>query len=170
MAKKKKDKKKDKKSKKDKGAGLKAIETKPNGKQAAGKKGKAKKASKASKKDPIRALAKKIVELTTANDDEATLALYAESAESAEMGMPPMTGLDAIRAKFKGWHEMASDPQFTAKNVWVDGNTIIIEWVGDVTLKSSGKRAQLREIAVHEIDGGKIRRERYYYDPAALQP
>jgi hypothetical protein len=28
----------------------------------------------------------------------------------------------------------------------------------------------LREIAVHEIKGGKIQHERFYYDPSALAP
>ena len=170
MAKKKKDKKKDKKAKKDKGNKAAAKVAKPGTKQAAGKKSGAKKKTGKSTKDPMRALAQRIVDLTTANDDEGTFAIYAEAVESLETGMPTMKGLDAIREKFKGWREMVSDPQFTASNVWVDGNTIIIEWIGDVTLKANGKRAQLREIAVHEIDGGKIARERYYYDPAALQP
>ena len=34
---------------------------------------------------------------------------------------------------------------------------------------SSGKRAGLREIAIHDIANGKIVRERFYYDPSFMQ-
>jgi len=166
MAKKKK---KDKKSKKDKkqklvGAGAKASKGKK--KDAGAKKG----AKKASAGDKVRALARRIVDLSTANDDDAIFGLYADDVESIEMNMPAAVGLDAIRAKFEGWRNMVTDPKFTATNVWVDGNHIIVEWVGDVTIAATGKQAQLREIAIHEIKNGKIKRERYYYDPSALQP
>lgn len=162
MAKTKKDKKKAKKDKKRKAGKVKA-ETKVSAKKGAKK-------SAASKKNPLRALAKRIVELTTANDEAGILGLYADTIESIEMNTPPIVGLDGLRAKLEGWSNMSSDPDFTATNVWVDGNTIVVEWVGDVTLKATGKRARLREIAVHEIENGKIARERYYYDPTALQP
>lgn len=167
--KKKKDKKKGKKAKKDKDLKAKSKATKASPKKATAKKGSAKKSVKASK-DPMRALAQRIVAVSIANDDDAILALYADDVESTEMNQPPMTGREALRAKFDGWHNMVSDPKFTANNVWVDGDTIVIEWTGDVTLKENGRQAQLREIAVHEIKNGKITRERYYYDPSALQP
>lgn len=167
MAKKKKDKKQKKQKKAKLAAAPKASkESKKKKKQAGAKKG----SKKAAAGDKLRDLARRIIEITAANDDKAIFDLYADDVESAEMNMPAMVGIDAIRQKLEGWHSMVSDPKFTATNVWVDGNNIIIEWIGDVTLTATGKRAQLREIAVHEIKNGKIARERYYYDPAALQP
>ena len=117
----------------------------------------------------LRALARRIVAVTTANDDEATLALYASDVESKEQGQPPMHGIDGIRQKFVGWRNMVSAAHFQPRRVVVDGNTIVIEWVGDVTLTASGKRAQLHEVAIHEIRDGKITREAYFYDPSALR-
>lgn len=168
MAKNSKKEKKQKKDKKDKQPKTKLSKSK---KSAAGKSGSSKKGSKkrAGSKD-LRALAKKIVDLTTVNDDEAVFGFYADDVESVEMNMPVMVGLAAIRTKFEGWRNMVSNAKFTAENVWVDGNTIIIEWIGDVTITATGKQAQLREIAIHEIEDGKIARERYYYNPAVLQP
>lgn len=161
MAKKKK---KDKKAKKlKKGKKVKAEKVKAP-------KAKAKKGSK--KKDggnKMRAIADRIIDLTTSDQGDAIFGIYADDVESVEMNQPPTVGHDAIRAKLEGWNSMVSNPKFTAKNVWIDGDTIIIEWVGDVTLNASGKPATLREIAVHEIKDGKIQRERYYYDPAVLQ-
>jgi ketosteroid isomerase-like protein len=118
----------------------------------------------------IRDLAKRIVDLTEAGDDEASLALYADDIESTEMGMDPTRGLEAIRQKFAMWRSMVSNAEFTARRVWVDGDTIVIEWDGRCTLAANGRIADLIEIAIHEIRGGKIARERFYYNPAALQP
>lgn len=117
----------------------------------------------------VRALARRIVAVTLANDDEATLALYASDVESIEQGQPPMRGVDSIRQKFAGWRSMVTEAHFEPRRVLVDGNTIVIEWVGDVTLAASGKHARLHEVAVHEIRDGKIAREAFFYDPAALQ-
>ena len=118
----------------------------------------------------MRALAKRIVDLTEAGEDEASFALYGDTIESKEMGMEPTVGLDAIRQKFMMWRNMVSDAKFQARRVWIDGNTIIIEWDGRVTLAANGRQAELAEIAVHEIQNGKIVRECFYYNPAALQP
>jgi ketosteroid isomerase-like protein len=120
--------------------------------------------------NPLRVLAQRIVELTIRGDDEGTFPLYADTVESVEMGMPPAVGIDAIRQKFTMWRGMVSDSTWQARNVWVDGNTIMIEWAGQVTFAATGRRAELNEIAVHEIANGKIVRERFYYDRSVLQP
>ncbi|HVN83941.1 MAG TPA: nuclear transport factor 2 family protein [Candidatus Binatia bacterium] len=120
--------------------------------------------------NPVRALAQRIVDLTIAQNDEASLALYADDVVSTEMGMPPVMGLAGIKQKLAMWHGMVSDSTWEARNVYVDGNTIIIEWAGRVTFASTGKQAPFDEIAIHEIVNGKIARERFYYDRSVLQP
>ena len=117
----------------------------------------------------LRTFARRIVDVTRSNDDEATLALYAFDVESTEQGQPATHGIDSIKQKFAGWRSMVSDAHFEPRRVVVVGNTIVIEWVGDVTLTASGKRAQLHEVAIHEIRDGKIAREAYFYDPTTLR-
>lgn len=119
--------------------------------------------------DPVRELAKRIIDVTLANDDEATLALYADSIESVERGSPAMVGIEAIKQKFAMWRGMTSSAEFRVRKCTVDGNTIMIEWEGDVTLSPSGKQVLLEEVAVHEIENGRIVRERFYYDPSLMQ-
>ena len=119
--------------------------------------------------DPVRELARRIVELTVNQNDDESFALYADNVESVEPGMPAGVGIDAIRQKFAMWRSMASDSSWQARNVWVDGNAIIIEWTGRVTFAATGKVADLNEIAIHEVANGKIVRERFYYDRSALQ-
>ena len=124
----------------------------------------------APKTNPVRELARRIVDLTIQENDTAAFDLYAIDIESAEPGMPPQVGLDAIKQKFTMWRGMVSESSWTARNVWVDGTTIIIEWSGRVRLSATGTEAVLDEIAIHETENGKIVRERFYYNPAALQP
>jgi ketosteroid isomerase-like protein len=142
-------------------------------KRAAAKRSTPKRAAPAVATEPadraMRELARRIVDLTVANDDEASLALYADDVESTEMGMEPTVGIDAIRQKFVMWRSMVTDAHFTARNVWVDGDTIIIEWVGRVTLAGSGREVDFPEIAIHQIVDGQIARERFYYDPSLLR-
>lgn len=116
----------------------------------------------------MRALAQRIIDATLADDDEAILGLYAATIESSEAGQPPAVGLAALRAKYAGWRAMTSDTAFEPLRVCVDGNAIVIEWVGRVTLAASGRQVEMREVAIHEIRGGKIARESFYYNPAVL--
>ena len=119
--------------------------------------------------NPVRQLAQRIVDLTIKHDDEGAFALYAANVQSVEPGQPAMVGIDAIKQKFAGWHAMAPQSTWRARSVTVDGNTIAIEWEGDVTF-ATGKQATLNEVAIHEIENGKIARERFYYDRTAIQP
>lgn len=119
--------------------------------------------------NPVRQLAQRIVNLTLSHDDDGCLALYAANVESMEPGQPVFVGVDAIKQKFAGWRAMAPQSTWRARTVSVDGNTIVIEWEGDVTF-ATGKQSRMNEVAVHEVENGKIARERFYYDRAAVQP
>ena len=119
--------------------------------------------------EALRRLAQRIVDLTIANDDAASLALYADDIESREATMPASVGIDAIKQKFVMWRNMVTDAVFTPRSVVADGRTIVIEWDGRVTLAASGRVVDFPEVAVHEIAGGKIVKERFYYDPSVLQ-
>lgn len=125
----------------------------------------------ARKTDPataMRALAQRIVDVTLSDDDEAILGLYAADVESSEAGNPPDVGIEALRAKYVGWRNMTSATAFEPRSVVVDGNVIVIEWLGRVTLAASGRQVDMREVAIHEIRNGRIVREAFYYNPAVL--
>jgi ketosteroid isomerase-like protein len=116
----------------------------------------------------MRALAQHIIDVSLTHDDEAVLGLYAADIESSEAGQPPAIGIAALRAKFAGWRSMTTDSVFEPRRVVVDGNVIVIEWMGRVTLAASGRQAEIHEVAVHEIRNGKIAREAFFYNPAVL--
>jgi ketosteroid isomerase-like protein len=116
----------------------------------------------------LEALARKIVRATN-QPDYPFMTLYAVDCTSAEPMGEPARGHAAMEEKNARWAQMQSSAKWTALNVWTGGNTISIEWSGDVQLRD-GRLVTLREIAVHEIVGGKIQHERFYYNPMALAP
>lgn len=118
----------------------------------------------------LRGLAQRIVDATVANDEAAMFALYDPRVESQEANNPPSVGLAALREKFANFAQMITDGVFLPRSVVADGKTIMIEWDGRMTLAASGRLVEMREVAVHEIENGKIVRERFYYDPAVLAP
>ena len=67
------------------------------------------------------------------------------------------------------WGQMQDGTTWRARNIFVKGNTISIEWDCDVKLKD-GRSVSFKEVAIHEVKGGKIVAERYYYDPGQLAP
>lgn len=137
-------------------------------KKAPAKKAPARKSAPKAAVNPLRALAQRIVDLTVSNDDEATFDLYHPEVESMEMGQPPTRGIEALRTKFEGWRNFVSEARFEPKRILVDGNTIVIEWIGNVVLAATGNPAQMHEIAVHEIRDGRIVKEAFFYNPGAL--
>lgn len=114
------------------------------------------------------AVARKIVRATQ-RADFPFVELYTADCTSAEPRGEPARGHSGIDAKDQRWKEMQRSAKWHARNVWTGKNTVCIEWDGEVELRD-GRFVRLREIAVHEIKGGKIQHERFYYDPAALAP
>jgi hypothetical protein len=119
----------------------------------------------------LESLARKIVRMTqNPNFAPADLrVLYTEDCTSQEASGQIALGLDGLEDKLKGWEQMQSGTTWKATNVWVGPNTICIEWDATVNLRD-GRTVPLHEVAVHEIVGGKIQKERFYYNPMALAP
>jgi ketosteroid isomerase-like protein len=149
---------------------VRAQRTKPAPRKRAAKVPGSRTARPAAVTNPVRELAQRLVELTMNHEDEKAFAFYADNVESVEAGMPPAAGIDAIKQKFAMWRGMVSDSTWQARNVWVDGNAIIIEWGARITFAATEKQIDFYEVAIHEVDNGKIARERFYYDPSVLQP
>jgi ketosteroid isomerase-like protein len=116
----------------------------------------------------LRRIARSIVTATSVADEKRMLSLYADSVESEEAGQLPTYGIEAIKQKNEQWQKMVSDARWHARNLWCDGQTVIIEWEAQLTLRPGNRKVLFREIAIHEVRGGKIVRERYYYDPSIL--
>jgi hypothetical protein len=115
------------------------------------------------------ALARKIVRATVDPSKFKVEDFYAEGCRSCEAAGPPVEGLEGLRRKNQMWEQMQERSTWRARHVLVKGNTIAIEWEAQVKLRG-GPTLPFVEVAVHEVKGGKIVSERYYYDPAQLRP
>jgi limonene-1,2-epoxide hydrolase len=149
-------------------AAAKATARKPAKKAAARKKGGALRAP-SRRPTPTEELAKRIV---AAMDDEFNLDLgkfYTEDAVSEEAAGGTTTGLQSLRSKLAGWLAGLRSAQWKARNIFVSGKAICIEWEADIVMKD-GRTVKLKEVAVHEVRGDKICVERFYYDPRGLMP
>ncbi len=146
----------------------KAARKKTTQKKAARKRSPAKKAVKTV--SAAEALARKIVQVTLDPSKFQIEDLYAQDCTSLESGGgPPAVGHEGLRQKMETWGQMQDGATWRARNVFVKGNTVSIEWDCDVKLKD-GRSVSFSEVAVHQVKGGKIVSERYYYDPAQLAP
>lgn len=118
----------------------------------------------------LRRIARSIVTSTSVMDEKRMMALYSDGIESEEVtsGSRVAHGLDALKKKGEDWDKRVSDARWHARNLWCDGQTVIIEWEAQLAMKPGGRKVLHREIAIHEVRNGKIVRERYYYDPTPL--
>jgi len=149
-------------------SGAKSTARKPAKKAGARKKGGALRAP-SRRPTPTEELAKRIV---AAMADEFSLDLgkfYTEDAVSEEAAGGTTTGLQSLRSKLAGWLAGLRSAQWKAKNVFVSGKAISIEWEADIVMKD-GRNVKLKEVAVHEVRGDTIFAERFYYDPRGLMP
>ncbi len=123
----------------------------------------------AQKLSPAEALARKIVRFANRPDRLELTEIYAEACVSREPQGPPVSCIAGLREKNAGWESIVLRQNWTAKNTFVKGNRICIEWHCDLKLQD-GRELELEEVALHEVRGGKIVSERYYYDPSVLAP
>lgn len=114
-------------------------------------------------------VAQRLVKLTQSNGPYDLEALYSENCISREASGEPTHGREALEAKFRGFDAMVKSQRWRPLNVFVKGDTICIEWRGELQL-ADGRRLVLEEIAIHELEDGKIASERFYYDPSLLAP
>jgi hypothetical protein len=127
------------------------------------------KAAKRATSSSLDALARKFVRATQRPESFVIADLYAPDCVSTEAAGNVDRGHAGIEAKAKRWEGMQKSTKWTPRNVFTAKNVICIEWDADVTLHD-GRVVKLQEVAVHEIQGGKIARERYYYNPGSLAP
>ena len=98
-------------------------------------------------------------------DPEAILELFTADATYHEWAFDkPYTGHEEIRGY---WQEKVveeqSDIEFEVINFYVDGNTLIAEWDARFYTRSEAIKNHMLEVAIMEIEGGKIKSLREYW-------
>lgn len=99
--------------------------------------------------------------------NEAQDELYSEDAKSIEPenapGLSSVVGLEAIKRKGEEWNAMIEEVHggFVSEPV-VAGKFIAFGMGMDVTLKNAG-RMKMDEIAIYEVNDGKIVKEQFFF-------
>ena len=107
-------------------------------------------------------------------------ALLADGAVYNEVGTGrELRGAPEIIAALKGWRTAMPDVKGTITNALADGDTAVLEitWEGtqtgpmespDGTIPASGKRQKTPSTWVLEIEDGKMKTSRHYFDMLSL--
>jgi len=119
---------------------------------------------------PVELLAEKIVAMTLGEpEDFDPAALYNDDCISREPRGEPAHGFEGLAAKVKQWSDLQKRSTWCARNVFVKGDTVCIEWEAQVELRD-GRVLDFEEVAIHKVRDGKIAEEHYYYDPSVFEP
>ncbi len=115
-------------------------------------------------------VARKIVRATNDLEHVDLSELYAKNCISVESSLgeeASIHGLPALEEKLEAWLAKVETAHWTPVHVFVNGNAICIEWQAELKMRD-GRAIDFEEIAIHEVENGKIVSERFFYDPSAL--
>jgi ketosteroid isomerase-like protein len=97
---------------------------------------------------------------------EAGETYWAEDVVSIEpMGDNPVSrGKEALRAKAAWWNEHHEVHGFDIEGPYVNGDQFALLMEIEVTVKATGMRMEMEEIALYTLRDGKIVEERFLYE------
>lgn len=116
----------------------------------------------------IKEIAEELVAGCRENRAEANLdKLYAPDAASVEAedfsGMGRETkGVDGIKGKHAWWEENFEYHGGDIKGPYVFDNKFAVFFEIDATMKATGERSQMSEVALYTVEDGKIVREEFF--------
>ena len=116
-------------------------------------------------------VADKLVSLCREGKYDQAYGLYAQDAVSVEMpGVPNEVteGLDNILKGFEQWASNIEESHGgTVGDPVVMGNHFVVPMTSDVTFKQGG-RINMEELCMYQVEGGKIKKASFHYDPSTM--
>ena len=113
-------------------------------------------------------IANELVDLCRAGRFLEALKLYADDAVSVEATAQPgypdrVDGIEAIREKTLRWGKEHEVHEVQIKGPFVGGFQFAVYFNFDTTHKATGKRGNLREMALYDVTDDKISHEEFFY-------
>ncbi len=96
--------------------------------------------------------------------EEAIATYYGENIVSVEGDGQTATGLDVIKGKAQWWNENFEVHSAKVHGPFVGNSGFSVVFDMDVTEKAKNQRMQMEEVAVYDVEDGKIVREEFYYN------
>ena len=92
--------------------------------------------------------------------------LYSPNVVSVEPGgqTPVVEGMEAVQKKGEWWEETFEVHSSSVSEPTVADNWFSVKFDMDTTHKPSGQRSKTSEIAVYQVQDGKIVKEQFFYD------
>ena len=116
-------------------------------------------------------VANKLVDLCREGKYEEAYGLYADDAISVEMPGVPNERTEGLQNIIQGYAQWASNIEEahggTVGDPMVVGNHFVVPMTSDVTFKQGG-RINMEEFCMYQVEGGKIKKAQFFYDPSAM--
>ena len=98
--------------------------------------------------------------------DEAGITYWAENVRSIEAMEGPMQvaeGIPALMAKGEWWYGAHDVHDIEVHGPMMNGDQFALRFVMDITVKETGVRHIMDEMALYSVVGDKITEERFFY-------
>jgi ketosteroid isomerase-like protein len=97
--------------------------------------------------------------------DEAGETYWADDVLSVEaMGEPAeIRGKDGVKGKGEWWYAHHEIHSVEVEGPYINGDAFAVRFKMDLTVKESGQRQAMEEIALYTVKDGKIAEERFFY-------
>ncbi len=87
---------------------------------------------------------------------------------SGSEAMPAETkGIDAVHKKHAWWTQNMEVHSAEVRGPFVSDDEFAVYYDYDTTLKPTGQRSRMREMALYGVQNGQIVREEFFYKPGA---
>ena len=121
---------------------------------------------KAMNENPSIAVVEDMIAAWNARDGDRIADLFTEDGVLHSMMIDPIVGRENIRPRIKFLVDNATYMEIKPRNIAVVGNTVFLERTDNFTFK--GHTGSVPVVGVLEIEGGKVKVWREYYDRAEL--
>ena len=112
-------------------------------------------------------IAKAFTDMLKAGDHEGAAARFNApdivSIEAMDGPMAHLQGTEALKAKGEWWYANHEIHAVTTEGPYLNGDTFVVIFEMDVTLKATGERIRSKEAALYTVKSGKIVEERFFY-------
>ena len=116
-------------------------------------------------------VANRLVELVKAHKEEQAIdELYHPEIVSNEPAgeMRETTGIEMCKNKAQWFNAAFENHSVEVLGPYPNDDKFAVHFNYDITVRETGKRSNLVEIALYQVKDGKIVWEKFYYDPAML--
>ena len=74
-----------------------------------------------------------------------------------------LRGIEAVRGKGEWWNDAHEVHGAVVEGPYINGDQFVVRFKMDITIKASGERRTMDEVALYTVRNAKITEERFFY-------